>query len=98
MQGRPVEGVDYEALAAKTNLYSGADLAHLCETATEQALEDSIAAGAARPIRPSDFAKALKEVRPSTRPWFGTARNYAMFANEGGLYDDLLAFMKAHKL
>ncbi len=45
----------------------------------------------------SDFTRALKEVRPSTRPWFDTARNYAMFANEGGLYDDLLTFMRENK-
>ena len=27
-----------------------------------------------------------------------TARNYAMFANEGGAYDDLLAYLRAQKL
>ena len=44
------------------------------------------------------FQRALKEVRPSTRPWFEMARNYAMFANEGGMYDDLLAYMRQNKL
>jgi hypothetical protein len=37
-------------------------------------------------------------VSPSTRPWFDVARNYAMFANEGGAYDDLLTYMRRHKL
>jgi hypothetical protein len=37
-------------------------------------------------------------VAPSTRPWFDVARNYAMFANEAGAYDDLLAYMRRHKL
>jgi len=40
----------------------------------------------------------LKDVRPSTTAWFDTARNYALFANEGGIYDDLLAYMRANKL
>ena len=41
---------------------------------------------------------ALKQVKPSTRAWFEVARNYAMFANEGGVYDDLLAYMRAKKI
>jgi hypothetical protein len=40
----------------------------------------------------------MREVRPSTRPWFEIARNYAMFANEGGMYDDLLEYIKANRI
>jgi hypothetical protein len=45
-----------------------------------------------------DFRTALKEVKPSTRAWFETARNYAMFANEGGAYDDLLVYMRQQRM
>ncbi len=45
-----------------------------------------------------DFRNALRDVRPSTRQWFETARNFAMYANEGGMYDDLLSYMRARKL
>jgi len=37
-------------------------------------------------------------VWPSTRPWLETARNYALFANDGGIYDVLLSSMRANKL
>ena len=37
---------------------------------------------------------AAAEVRPSLGPWFETARNVALFANEGGAYDDLAAYLK----
>jgi len=30
--------------------------------------------------------------------WFETARNFVLFANESGAYDDLLAYMKVKKL
>ena len=96
--GRPVENVDFMALATKTNGFSGADLAHLVESAAELAMEDSLARGGARPIRLPDFQRALKEIKPSTRPWFDTARNYALFANEGGVYDDLLAYLRNQRL
>ena len=45
-----------------------------------------------------DFKQALAQVRPSTQAWFETARNFVLFANESGVYDDLLAYMKARHL
>jgi SpoVK/Ycf46/Vps4 family AAA+-type ATPase len=98
LAGRPADRIDVGQIAARTEHFSGADLAHLCESATELALEDSIARGTVRPIADTDFQRALKDVRPSTRSWFEAARNYAVFANESGLYDDLLAYLKANKL
>ncbi len=95
---RPLEGVDFAALAAKTEDYSGADLAHVCEAAAELALEDSLATGKVRPIGMNDFKRGLKDVRPSVRPWFETARNYALYANEGGVYDELLDYLRARRI
>lgn len=98
MRGRTAEGVDVASIAAKTLHYSGADLAHLCDTAAEYAMEDSLKSGAVRPIGQKDFVAAIKDVKPSTRAWLETARNYAMFANEGGSYDDLIEYLRASKL
>ena len=95
---RPLEGVDFAALAAKTEDYSGADLAHLCEAAAELALEDSLTTGKIRAISMNDFKRGLKEVKPSVRPWFETARNYALYANEGGVYDELIEYLKARRI
>nr|CAA9293826.1 Cell division protein FtsH [uncultured Armatimonadetes bacterium] len=95
---RPLENIDWNWLAGRTEHYSGADLAHLCESAAETAMEESLQRGRARPIGMNDFKKALKEIRPSVRPWFDTARNYALFANEGGVYDDLLNYLRAQRL
>lgn len=98
VRDRPTASLDLDAVAARTDGFSGADLAHVCETATEQAMEASIDAGAVRPIEMGDFDRALKQVRPSTPAWFETVRNFVLFANESGLYDDLLAYMRARKL
>ena len=98
LRDRPVGPVDHKRLAAATDGYSGADLRLVCESAAESALEDSLERGEPRPIGMGDFEKALREVSPSTRPWFEVARNYALFANEGGAYDELLAYMRRHKL
>ena len=43
----------------------------------------------------SDFVRAIREVRPSIGPWVDVARNYAIYANEGGAYDELAAWLKS---
>ena len=98
LKGRPHEGVDAAAIAAKTEGFSGADLAHLCESATELAMTDSVDRGEVRPITTADFVAALRQVRPSTRGWFETARNFVLFANQSGTYDDLQEYMRRKKL
>jgi SpoVK/Ycf46/Vps4 family AAA+-type ATPase len=97
MRERPLGDIDFETLATATDLFSGADLAHLCESAAESALEDSIASGTPRPIEMVDFESSLEDVRPSTLPWLHTARNFAEFSGEGG-YDDLLAYLRERRL
>ena len=98
LDGRPAEGIDIDSLAKMTDLYSGADLVHLAEAATELAMEDSLQSGKARPIGMDDFRRALRDVKPSTRAWFSTARNYAEFANEGGMFDDLVEYLRKNKI
>jgi SpoVK/Ycf46/Vps4 family AAA+-type ATPase len=98
LRDRPVAGIDLGKVADATEHYSGADLAHVCETAAEFAMRDSIATGDVRMISQADMLAAAREVRPSTDAWFATARNVAMFANESGEYDDLAAYLKKRKL
>jgi AAA+ superfamily predicted ATPase len=96
LRERPVERIDLASLGSRTDGFSGADLAHLCETAAEKALMASARSGVVRMIGMADFESALAEVRPSTGPWFSSARGVAMFANEGGAYDDLLEYFRKH--
>ena len=98
LQDRPVGGIDLAKLAKQTDGFSGADLAHLCDSAAEVALLDSARSGDVRLIGMDDFVRGLHEIRPSTGPWFQSARNVAMFANESGEYDELLAYLKKQKL
>jgi SpoVK/Ycf46/Vps4 family AAA+-type ATPase len=98
LRDRHADGIDIVKLAKRTDGYSGADLAHACDVAAERALLDSVRSGRTRMIGMADLDEALKEIKPSTGPWFAAARNVAMFANEGGVYDDLLAYLKKHRL
>lgn len=84
-------------IAAKTSGYSGADLAGLIETATDLAIEDSLMqdTGVA-PITQAHLTEALSEHKATTVEWLTTARNYAKYSNEGGLYDDVVEFLQKH--
>ncbi|BBC34432.1 AAA ATPase central domain protein [Streptomyces graminofaciens] len=94
LRDRPIENVDLGRLAKATDGLSGADLAHVCEAAAERALLDSARSGTVRMIGMKDLLTVAKDVVPSSEPWFASARNVAMFANEGGMYDDLVAYLK----
>jgi AAA+ superfamily predicted ATPase len=98
LRDRPVAGIDLGKLSRLTDGYSGADIAHVCETAAEQALLDSVHRGEPRLIGQADLEAAVGEVRPSLGTWFETARNVALFANEGGAYDDLVAYLRKRRL
>ena len=98
LKDKPTDSVDIAQLADQSHLYSGADLAHLCSTAVEFALEQSIESGEVRPINQQDLQKAVEGSRPTTLSWFESARNFAMFANENGIYDDLLEYISSNKL
>ncbi|WP_432559369.1 AAA family ATPase [Granulicoccus sp. GXG6511] len=95
---RPVEGINLARLARDTRGFTGADLTHLCESAAELAMIDSVRSGRARMIGMKDLATALKQVRPSARPWFDMARNVVTYADPSGEYADLAAYMKQNKL
>ncbi len=94
---RPVEGIDVRWLARSSDGYSGADIAHVCETASEKALLEGVRTGNARMIQMQDLKAALAEVRSSTGPWFDAARNVVQFANEDGTYNELRDYMKKNR-
>jgi len=98
LRDRPIANIDPRKLVERTDGYSGADLAHVCETAAEHALLDSARSGTARMIEMRDLEAAIAEVKPSIGPWLQTAKNVAQFANQDGSYDELLAYLRKRRL
>lgn len=94
LNGKPVGNVDYSALAKQTNEFSGADLKAVIDITIEEKLRESFEKGIPQPINTKDLLSSLKQVKPSTKEWFNTARNYALYANDSGLYDEILDYLK----
>ncbi|MBG9374660.1 AAA family ATPase [Panacibacter sp. DH6] len=94
---KPTEKIDTREIAKLTQSYSGADLKALVDIAVESKLEESLAKGSLQPVTQKDIVKAIKVHKPTTAEWFSTARNYALYANETGLYDDILQYLNIKK-
>ena len=84
-------------VAARTAGLSGADLKAVVDAAVDTRLRLSMQNGQPLPIEQSDLRAAAQLVKPSTKEWFATARNYALYSNEGGLYDDILVYLGVKK-
>jgi AAA+ superfamily predicted ATPase len=88
------DAVDFARVARRTEGLSGADLASVVERAVQRKLRDAVQDGAPRPLTTRDLLDAAETVRPSTPDWFAAARNYALYANDGGRYDEVLRYLK----
>ncbi|MDR1759659.1 MAG: AAA family ATPase [Fibrobacter sp.] len=97
LENKPAGAIDVETIAKKTDNYSGADIDAIIDIAIEKKLEDSFKDGYPKPLETNDLTAALKKHKPSTQEWFATAKNFAMFANDSGLYDDILTYLKIKK-
>lgn len=94
---KPVVNLDEEALAKRTDGFSGADIRAVFDQAVEATLEEAMKKGKVIPVTGKMLAKTAKQVKPSTSKWFESAKNYALYANQSGFYDEVLDFMGIKK-
>ena len=94
LRGKPAVGVDEAQIAKKTEGFSGADLKGMLDLAVERKLAEAMKRGTPTPLTTRDLLDAARDVRPSTREWFATARNYVLFSNQGGFYDAVAGYLK----
>lgn len=92
--GKPTEHLEFDLLAKKTADFSGADLKALLDVAIEGKLREALSTGVPGPLRTKDLLAAAKSIRPSAKEWFSTAKNHALYANQGGLYDPVLDYLR----
>lgn len=94
---KPIDRLDPRAVAKKTDGFSGADLKAVFDLATEEVLNTAMKTGKVIPLSTADLIKAAGRHRPTTRAWFESAKNYAMYSNQSGLYDDVLHYLGLSK-
>jgi SpoVK/Ycf46/Vps4 family AAA+-type ATPase len=94
LKGKPAKDVAARDIAKKTEHFSGADLKAVIDIAIEEKLKSAMKTGIPEPLSTKDLLKAAGTHKATTREWFTTAKNYALYANESGLYDEILKYTK----
>ncbi len=97
LKGKPVGSLNLPRISQQTREFSGADLEAMVDIAIESKLEESMRRGQPLPIETDDLLNAAKRHKATTKEWFQTAKNYALFANEAGLYDEILEYLNIKK-
>ncbi|MGF1657605.1 MAG: AAA family ATPase [Verrucomicrobiales bacterium] len=92
-RGKPITDLDIPALVKKTRDFSGADLKAVFDQAIERGLAKAMKSGQIQPLGTRDLLEAAADIKPSTRAWFESAKNYALYSNQGGFYNDVLAYL-----
>src|SRR5581483_888713 len=76
LRSKPIENIDFELLASKSDKFSGADLMALVDEAVERKIAEAMKDGIPKPLTTKDLQNAAKNVKPSTAEWFHIAKNY----------------------
>lgn len=97
LQDKPVGSLNLEEIASKTVDFSGADLKGLIDRVVEEKLSNAMLSGEVEIISQKDILNVLKHIRPSTQEWFASAKNYAVYSNEGGQFDPILDYLKSKR-
>jgi len=97
LKEKPTDNIKLQDLAKKSKEFSGADINASIDIAIEQKLLESFKDGIPKPLTTKDILKAFDKMKPSTKEWFSSAKNYALYSNDSGLYDDILTYLKIKK-
>ncbi|MCE9599346.1 MAG: AAA family ATPase [Spirochaetia bacterium] len=92
-EGKPTNSLDVASIAKKTKDFSGADLKLVFDLTIERCLAQAMKENKMHPITTDELIKSAKSIQPSTKAWFESARNYAMYSNQSGFYNDILTFL-----
>ncbi len=92
-RGKPISEMNAEELARRTKDFSGADLKGIFDTAVEQSLSLAMKRGQIVPITQRELMDTAKAIKPTAKAWFESAKNYALYSNQGGFYNDVLAYL-----
>ena len=98
LKGKPVEEhLDLRKVAEKTEYFTGADLKSLVDLTIQDKLKEIMKTGRREPVTTKDLLKKCAEIHPSSNEWFETAKNYAIYSNQHGQYDEILKYLKIKK-
>ncbi len=96
-KGKPIKDLDAKSIAKKTDSFSGADLKSMFDITVERTLARAMKENHIIPITSKELMNTVKSIKPTTKNWFETAKNYALYSNQNGIYDEILEYLGIKK-
>ena len=93
LRGKPSAEMDIARVASKLEKFSGADIRAVIDRAVEDVIKRAMLSGKTEPITSKSLLDAASSMRPSTTEWLATAYDYVRYSNEGGVYDQVKAYL-----
>jgi transitional endoplasmic reticulum ATPase len=93
MRGKPTIDLNLAKVASRLEKFSGADIRAVIDRAVEEAIKRAMKTGKPEPITTKNLLDAADGMRPSTAEWLATANDYVRYSNEGGIYDQVKAYL-----
>lgn len=90
----PSEPMNLKKLALACENFSGADINAAIQKASETVIHEIMRTGKEGVVTQKDLLSVIKKTRPTTLEWLEQATNYASYANQSGLYDDLAEYLR----
>lgn len=94
LRGKPVDDVDYEYLARKTEGFSGADLKGAVDAAIETRIRLALQRQTIVPLTTRDILRFVQQQNPGVNEWFMAARRHARIRRQTPLYQQILRYLK----
>ncbi|MGJ8676881.1 MAG: AAA family ATPase [Akkermansiaceae bacterium] len=90
----PQEKINLGKLGKYSEKFSGADIVACVQSAAEAVINSILQTGKDSLLTEKMLLQSIKKHRATTLEWIEQASNYASFANQSGLYDDLSDYLK----
>lgn len=90
----PQENLDFQKLAKASEKFSGADIRAVVEKSSEAVIHEIMKSGREGVVTQKQLLTSLRKTRPTTLEWLEQATNYASYANQSGLYDELSEYLR----
>lgn len=94
LEGVPQEAINFTRISKLCTKYSGADIRAVVDAASEVAIEQIMKTGRETKVTEKSIVQAIKKHRATTLEWLEQAANYASYANQSGLYDELAEYIR----
>jgi SpoVK/Ycf46/Vps4 family AAA+-type ATPase len=92
LEGKPTDAVDLARVAAATEGFSGADIAHVVKVALQQALTASMTSGRIVPVTTEALLAVAADVTPSTTSWFDQVAPVLEYGVDDGTFEQLRSY------